>query len=266
MYKISEFAKMTGMSQSKVRFYEKKGLLRVRKDENGYRYFTPQDAFRVNAFRVLLQYGFTIEKAIQVIDEKQSGEQFIQTLKEHKQGIINEVELMKGRIAKLEQVIFLLENGYENRIEVTEAEDFLYVYASQGMDFSISNENAEEFARFTDLMPISSNARILKTADLLSGKERILPSYVCGLPASKEKLLGDYDKSKVNRMEMGKCIRFYRQKTREESTKIESFTDLVEFVQQNNLKIRGETILLLPTFLNLDGNGKDIEVLYVPIY
>lgn len=266
MYKISEFAKMTGLPQSKVRFYEKKGLLHVHKDENGYRYFTPKDAFRVNAFRVLLQYGFTIEKAIQMLDEKQTGETFIKTLEEHKKEILNQIELMDSRVSRLDQVISLLEHGYENHIEIKEVENFLYVFASKGLDFSISNENAETFARFTDLMPISSNARIIKTDQLLKGEKIINPSYICGLPVSKESLLGNYDKTKVKQMHMGKCIRFYRQKTREESSKFESFIDLVEFVNKHQLKIRGEEILLLPTFLNLDGNGRDIEVLYVPIY
>ena len=56
-YKIGEFAAMTGMSPSKVRFYEKSGLFCANeREENGYRVFTPQYAFRANAFRVLLKY------------------------------------------------------------------------------------------------------------------------------------------------------------------------------------------------------------------
>ena len=53
-YRIGEFSAMTGMSASRIRFYEKEGLFGGAKEENGYRYFTPQDAFRANAFRMLL--------------------------------------------------------------------------------------------------------------------------------------------------------------------------------------------------------------------
>ena len=65
MYRIKEFAAMTGLPPSKIRFYEKHGLLSALRDDNGYRVFSPEDAFRSNAFRVLLQYGFTVERAVQ---------------------------------------------------------------------------------------------------------------------------------------------------------------------------------------------------------
>ena len=58
MYRIREFSAMTGLSQSKIRFYEKRGFLLSHREENGYRVFTPEDAFRSNAFRMLLQHGF----------------------------------------------------------------------------------------------------------------------------------------------------------------------------------------------------------------
>ena len=57
MYRMKQFAAMTGMTQSKIRFYEKHGLVLSDRMENGYRVFTPEDAFRSNAFRVLLQAG-----------------------------------------------------------------------------------------------------------------------------------------------------------------------------------------------------------------
>lgn len=57
-YYIREFSNMTGLPQSKIRYYEKIGLFKVKRMKNGYRWFSPEDAFRVNAFRCLLQYGF----------------------------------------------------------------------------------------------------------------------------------------------------------------------------------------------------------------
>ena len=64
MYRMKEFSAMTGLPQSKIRFYEKHGLILSDRQENGYRVFTPEDAFKSNAFRVLLQYGFSIDEAV----------------------------------------------------------------------------------------------------------------------------------------------------------------------------------------------------------
>ena len=79
-YKIGEFAAMTGMTPSKVRFYDKAGLFTSNRDERGYRAFTPHDAFRANAFRVLLQYGFTVEQAIEMLDAEQGCSEFEESL------------------------------------------------------------------------------------------------------------------------------------------------------------------------------------------
>ena len=66
MYRINLFSKMVGLSPSKIRFYEKYGLLKVKRDSNGYRYFTHHDAFRVmpSCFNA---YGFTVEQAVRCL-------------------------------------------------------------------------------------------------------------------------------------------------------------------------------------------------------
>ena len=84
MYRMKQFAAMTGMTQSKIRFYEKHGLVLSDRMENGYRVFTPEDAFRSNAFRVLLQYGFSISEAIEMLDAKQDTAEFRESLQEQR--------------------------------------------------------------------------------------------------------------------------------------------------------------------------------------
>ena len=52
--------------------------------------------------------------------------------------------------------------------------------------------------------------------------------------------------------------------TREESIQKETFDGLFEYLDAHSLAICGD-VLIMPMFLNLDGEGSDIEVLYVPI-
>jgi DNA-binding transcriptional MerR regulator len=156
MYRISEFANMTGLSQSKIRFYEKKGLLNVHKEENGYRYFTRWDAFRVNAFRSLLEYGFTVEKAVEIIDKKQSGSSFVNSLEAKKEELQVQIEIMNSRMKKINKALSLLNSESDSNFEIVFMEDYLYVLASIGIDFSISNENGKVLARFADVMPIAT--------------------------------------------------------------------------------------------------------------
>ena len=68
----------------------------------------------------------------------------------------------------------------------------------------------------------------------------------------------------VKRLRLGRCLRFRRMVTREESIQKETFDGLFEHLDAHGLTICGD-ILIMPTFLNLDGEGSDIEVLYVPV-
>lgn len=264
MYKISDFAKMTGISQSKVRFYEKNGLLKVRKDTNNYRYFTRWDAFRVNAFRVLLRYGFTVEQAVKMLDERQSDEIFINSLEEKREELKLQIELINSSKEILDHVISYIKEDYDNKFEIVEKEDFINVLASNGTDFSISAENEELLAHCADLLSITSYARIISKDELINKNQIINPSYTFAIPKSKQVYLGEYDKSKTILLKLGKCIRYYRRSTREYSQKIESFNPLFDYLEKNNYQISRD-ILLFPSFLNLDGRGSDIEVLYIPI-
>lgn len=237
MYKISDFAKMAGISQSKVRFYEKNGLLKVRKDTNGYRYFTRWDAFRVNAFRVLLQYGFTVEKAISMLDERQSDEMFVKSLEEKKEDLKVQIELMKCRQEILEKVIMNLKENCESKFEIMEKDDYIYVLASNGIDFSVSSQNEEVLAQFGELLSMTSYARIILKDELINRNSVINPSYTFAIPKTREIYLGKYDKSKTQLLKLGKCIRYSRKKTREESQKIESFNELFDYLEKNNYEM-----------------------------
>ena len=205
-YYIREFSNMTGLPQSKIRYYEKIGLFKVKRMKNGYRWFSPEDAFRVNAFRCLLQYGFSIEEAVRMLDEKQQTEQFEQSLKRQRYTLTHEKQLLS----------------------------------------------------------ISSYARVIETAQFSFEKPELNPSYVCAIPASEEWRLGTYDRTHVHWMNLGKCIVYHRSLTREESVRKETFALLLDWMTAHGYHMR-EKMMILPGFLNLDGCGKDMETVILPV-
>ncbi len=257
-YRIGEFAAMTGMSASRIRFYEKQGLFGGAKEGNGYRYFTPQDAFRANAFRVLLQYGFSVDLAIEMIDSRQQSDEFRCSLVAQRQALERQAELLRYRQARIAQALELLdlpdpENlPLASRFEVVDMEDWLYVEASHGSDFSVSQENAETIAHFYEMLHVSSCIRVIPMADLVGEGPTVSPNYA------------PEDLPHVRRLVMGKCLAARRMLTRAQSLRRESYAPALEFLSQRGYRVRGDA-LLLPGFLNLDGEGSDVETLYVPI-
>ncbi|OUO92489.1 MerR family transcriptional regulator [Gordonibacter sp. An230] len=264
MYRIKEFAAMTGLPPSKIRFYEKHGLLAARREENGYRVFSPEDAFRSNAFRVLLQYGFTVEQAVAMLDAEQGAEDFKQSLIEQRTKLRREADLLRYRLAKLNSAIELVSTGDQAAFTLVAAPDQLYVSASVGRDFSISTHHERDLALLYDLLSVTSCARIISKRDFDAPGDTVEPSYVIALPESEEHRLKGVDIAHVERLRLGKCVRFRRRVTREESVRKETFADLFAYLDEHDLSLRGD-LILFPSFLNLDGNGSDIETLFVPV-
>lgn len=264
MYRMKQFAAMTGMTQSKIRFYEKHGLVLSDRMENGYRVFTPEDAFRSNAFRVLLQYGFSISEAIEMLDAKQDTAEFRESLQEQRQKLERERILLDYRQRRIESVLDVLETDGKVDFKLVHIPDQLYVNASHGRDFTVSMENEKVLAEYYDLLSITSCARIITRENLLDDSPAVDPDYINIASVEERHFLSDYAQQRVKRLELGRCVRFRRTVTREESVRKETFDDLFAYLNAHSLTIRGD-ILIMPMFLNLDGEGSDIEVLYVPV-
>ena len=263
-YKISEFAAMVGLPQSRLRFYEKYGLFEVKRSKNGYRYYTPEDAFRVNAFRMLLQYGFTVERAIQMLDEKQSGEVFLNSLMTQKACLTQEIERLKHRLLNLNYAIDLIKSEPCSDFQVIDSEDYLYIQASYGREFSISQKNSDLIAQFVELLSVTHYARIISVTDFKCSGDSVNPSYIMVIPLSEAYLLPDCHDKRIRRLSLGKCLFFHRFATRAQSILKSSYEEAFEYIESHGYQIRAD-LVILPSFLNLDGNGQDIETVLIPI-
>jgi MerR family copper efflux transcriptional regulator len=58
--RIGEIATATGISRDTLRFYEKRGLLRARRDSNGYRAYPPEAIDWLRYIRTAQALGFTL--------------------------------------------------------------------------------------------------------------------------------------------------------------------------------------------------------------
>jgi len=264
-YRIGDFAAMTGMPQSKVRFYERAGLFETHRAENGYRYFTPNDAFRANAFRVLMQYGFSVEEALRMVDARQESAEFEGSLLDQRDKLIRQQDLLRYRLKRIESAISLLNPEQGEGFGIVDVDDQIFVRASQGRDFSISRERENELAVFYELLSVSICARIIAATDFENDSPTLDPSYINCMPEHEAyRLDGRCDPAYLEVLNMGKCLRFRRRITREESVQKSTFDEMFAYLDAHGYRLRGD-ILLLPTFFNLDGKGSDIETLLVPI-
>lgn len=60
--RIGEIASATGLSRDTLRFYEKRGLLRARRGDNGYRQYPPEAVDWLRYIRLAQTLGFTLKE------------------------------------------------------------------------------------------------------------------------------------------------------------------------------------------------------------
>ncbi|WP_077045198.1 MerR family transcriptional regulator [Pseudomonas sp. KK4] len=72
--KIGELAQMSGLSASRIRFYEAQGLIRqVQRQANGYRRYPPQVLQTLQIIQCAQQAGFSLEELKQLLPDTVTG-------------------------------------------------------------------------------------------------------------------------------------------------------------------------------------------------
>ena len=206
MYRMKEFSAMTGLPQSKIRFYEKHGLILSDRQENGYRVFTPEDAFKSNAFRVLLQYGFSIDEAVAMLDAKQGTEEFERSLLHQQEKLMHEADLIAYRLRRLESTLGAIQSEPGLEFELVDAADQVYINSSYGRDFHVSLEHEKTISQYYNLLSITSCARIIKRDDLLDNRPTVNPDYVMTMPEHESYRLDEGARKQVKRLCLGNAF------------------------------------------------------------
>ena len=107
---IQQMAQLSGLSTHTLRYYERAGLLPQpvgRNEENGYRYYTQQDAMWLSFIKRLRATGMPIRDVQRYMELTSQGDDTIaervQMLKQHRHRIEN-------HLSELEQYLSALDN------------------------------------------------------------------------------------------------------------------------------------------------------------
>lgn len=125
---IKDVEKKTGLSAKTIRYYEQKGLLDIkRNEENDYRIYEDKDIERLQLIKILRYLDFSIDNICNMIDkdEEYIKECLIKQLNQfnHKQDKINEQQaLCKDLIKNYHHHIDL--NQYDEMIHFIESDEY----------------------------------------------------------------------------------------------------------------------------------------------
>ena len=78
-YLIGDMSEIVGISRDTLRFYEKKGIIKSRKKENGYRYYLEEDILRL----MFIVYRRKMNQSLEEIERYIKEENSLECMKEH---------------------------------------------------------------------------------------------------------------------------------------------------------------------------------------
>jgi len=103
-YKINEISKLYNIGKDSIRYYEKLGILKPRRDTNGYRLYSLKEMYKLNMIRDLRSLDFSMEQIKEYLDN---------------QCLANTLEMLnqeKSYIQKQQRILELRERRINERI------------------------------------------------------------------------------------------------------------------------------------------------------
>lgn len=115
--KIGELAKRTGLATSRIRFYEKSGLLSsVERKENGYRHYGPEVLWMLEIIAGAQNAGFSLDEIRSLLPDAQSEWQH-EALMSSLQRKVADIEKMQERLAQSKAQLLMAIETMKNRPE-----------------------------------------------------------------------------------------------------------------------------------------------------
>lgn len=121
--KIGELAKLTGLTASRIRFYESAGLLlAVARQANGYRDYPPEAASMLEIIDSAQRAGFSLEQIRHLLpfgDGSWNHEELLVALKAK----VAEIEVLQKRLKQNKAQLLVAIDSIENRPDGIECAD-----------------------------------------------------------------------------------------------------------------------------------------------
>lgn len=92
-YKINEISNLYNIGKDSLRYYEKLGILKPMREENGYRLYSIQDIWRLNIIKDLRTLDFSMEKIKEYLENR--------TVENTLEMLNNEIDIINKKINKL---------------------------------------------------------------------------------------------------------------------------------------------------------------------
>lgn len=203
-YAIGDFAKKAGVSTHFLKFYEEKGILHPRVQENGYRYYDIRDASLVLEYFRMKNMGLSvrqIEKGINDCTEQEVAE-MLQQRENMLQSQLHEQQMHLQGLQNLRVALRLCEQG---EWSVRTVPDVWYLPHTIGKEFVQDSRIYDQLPQWLDWMPVVTSAQIVRGND--AHAERM--EWGLGLEQAEAAQLGFAPQEPAQLLHLGRVLEIY---------------------------------------------------------
>lgn len=203
-YAIGDFAKKAGVSTHFLKFYEEKGILHPRVQENGYRYYDIRDASLVLECFRMKNMGLSvrqIEKGINDCTEQEVAE-MLQQRENVLQSQLHEQQMHLQGLQNLRVALRLCEQG---EWSVRTVPDVWYLPHTIGKEFVQDSRIYDQLPQWLDWMPVVTSAQIVQ----MGPDGKLNAEWGLGLEQTEAEQIGFAPKEPAQLLHLGRVLEIY---------------------------------------------------------
>ena len=203
-YAIGDFAKKAGVSTHFLKFYEEKGILHPRVQENGYRYYDIRDASLVLECFRMKNMGLSVRQIENGINDctEQEVAEMLQQRENVLQSQLHEQQMHLLGLQNLRVALRLCEQG---EWSVRTVPDVWYLPHTIGKEFVQDSRIYDQLPQWLDWMPVVTSAQIARGND--AHAERM--EWGLGLEQVEAALLGFAPQEPAQLLHLGRVLEIY---------------------------------------------------------
>ena len=243
-YRISQIAKLLGITSEAIRFYEKKGLLhQSREDESGYRHYSTWDLHMLLRIRVYKQLGVPLANIAKLLREENSElSMFSQTIEEQRTLLKTQLEMDQKRLERIEDLTRFIHqvdafNPQQPFQECTQ--EGIYLLMNQKLDMlEMIPEIQQEFQKWAANPLFIFSSGICTYDNLQQGKEFM--AFGIGINEKYAHLLGIRANEIVHYYPPRRCLHTLVESTSENPLNYERIQTLLKQVEALRFELNGD--------------------------
>ena len=265
LHRISEVAKMLGISTETIRYYESVGVIKPSRDEkNGYRYYGGWDIHMLARARLYRLYGFSLEDTAKML-----GSPDIASVEDglKKQEEILEQELIwkmnqLQRIRQERSNMAEIQNGMGKfRMEKNPA--FYRLHMQEEYTANAENEIRDLVTQWTSHASFLFSTALLQLEEVRQGKKTF--SFGFGVDEEYASLLNIEDSPFIEYIPSRMCVHTVIPSRSSIHLDTDLLEDAFRWMEKSNLRIQGDIVTRVVLMLRPDSEYFNWHQVWIPV-